>query len=423
MALRSEKSSGKKHSKFVYKPRTAEQIRKRAERPTGRFDSIFKRGFETWRPKQGENVIRFLPPTWEDFEHYAYSIFVHRNIGPDNSTYLCPNKMLGKVCAICKAAKEAADAGEDDEAKDLRWQEQEVAWIIDRDGDPETPVLYQMSPTMDTQIVSLCSNKRSGEALNIDDPDEGYDVSFERRGQGKMNTKYIGIQVDRDTSPVHENEKKQDKILEYIMENPIPDTLQFFDNHKLESLLSGMSEETDEDLDGDDEDSSKKSKKSRRRDDDDDDGEEETPRRRRSTRDEEEDEETPRRRKSSRDEEEDEPEEDEAPRRRRSSRDEEEPEEEAPRRRRAARDEEEPEEDEAPRRRRSSRDEEESEPEEETPRRKKSKARDEEEDEETPRRRKASRDDEDGKPWKDDDDGEEDDEPPSRRGPRTRRGR
>ena len=235
----------KKKSTFVYRERTAEDVKKRAEREGTRFDSIFKSNVDTYKPKVGDNLVRILPPTWEAFDHYAYSVYVHRNIGADNSTYLCPNKMLNKKCPICAAAKEAKDAGEEDEAKALRWNELCLAWVIDRDEEEPTPRLWSMTWTIDRDIVSLCQGKRSGGVLLIDHPDEGYDVSFVRRGQG-LHTKYSAYQIDRDPSPICTDEDKQQEILDYITENPIPETLKFYDFEHLQNVLNGSAEATDE---------------------------------------------------------------------------------------------------------------------------------------------------------------------------------
>jgi len=247
MALKSKKSG------FVYKPRTADQVKGRATRKSSRFDSIFKQGFDTFRPHQGDNLIRYLPPTWDDADHYGYTAFVHRGIGPDNATYLCPRKMLNKPCPICEAQKEAKDAGESEEATALTVAERVISWIIDRDADdPEKPLIYDTSWSQDRDIVSLCVNERSGEILMIDHPDKGFDVNFKRTGTA-LRTKYYGYAVARDDSPIHDSEKVQDEILDYIKENPIPDTLNYYDYDYLKGVLSGTVAAKDEALDKDEE--------------------------------------------------------------------------------------------------------------------------------------------------------------------------
>ena len=261
MALKS-----KARSSFVYKPRSADQIKGRANRKSSKFDSIFKQGFDTYRPKQGDNLFRYLPPTWDDSDHYGYTAFVHRNIGPDNATYLCPRKMLNKPCPICEAQKEAKDAGESEEATALTVGERVISWVIDRDADdPEKPLIYDMSWTQDRDIVSLCLNERTGEILMIDHPDKGYDVTIKRTGTG-LKTKYFGYAIAREDSPIADSEKAQDEILEYIKENPIPDTLNFFDYDYLKGVLSGTVAEKDSELDKkEDEDETPPARKSSRR--------------------------------------------------------------------------------------------------------------------------------------------------------------
>ena len=249
MALRQTSVKSRARNSFVYKPRTADQIKSRATRQGGKFDSIFKSGFDTFRCKVGDNLIRYLPPTWDDHEHYGYTIWVHQRIGPDDSTYLCPRKMLNKACPVCEAAKESKAAHEDEEAKALEPKERVVSWILDRDADdPEKPLLYDISWTMDRDIVSLCVNDRTGEILMIDNPNKGYDVTIKRYGTGP-HTKYSGFAIARDDSPIHEDEKIQDEILDYIMSNPIPSVLNFYDYDYLERVISGTLPAKDEDLD------------------------------------------------------------------------------------------------------------------------------------------------------------------------------
>jgi hypothetical protein len=200
----------------------------------------------------GDNCYRYLPATWDDADHYGYTIFVHNGIGQDNSTYLCPRKMLGKACPTCEAAKEAKDAGEAVEEKALRVQERILSYVLDRDGDePDKPLPYSQSWTQDRDGSALCVNSRTGEILYIDHPDSGYDVSFKKIGTG-LKTKYSAWAIDRSPSPIHENQKIQDEILAHITENPIPSILNFFDYDYLKAALDGSVEVKDKEADVDD---------------------------------------------------------------------------------------------------------------------------------------------------------------------------
>ena len=245
MVLKSQKKS------FVYKPRTADQVKARATKFTSNFDSVFKPGFDTFRPHDGDNLIRYLPATWDDFDHYCYTAYEHRYVGSKNSCYLCPKKMLNKRCPFCEAEKEALEAGEKDEAKQLGAKERAIAWVLDRDADEaEKPRLWDNSRPEDSNIACLCINERTGDVLMIDHPDNGFDVSFKRKkGAGKLNIDYYGHQIDRHESPICESERTQDAILDYIEKHPVPECLQFYDYDYLKGVLSGTVAEKDETLD------------------------------------------------------------------------------------------------------------------------------------------------------------------------------
>lgn len=247
------KSTNRKQG-FVYKARTPEKIKERASRTNGNFVTIFKPGFDTFKAKQGDNLVRYLPPTWDDAEHYGYSVHIHRNVGPDSAPYVCPRKMLGKPCAVCEEVKVLKDAGEATEAKEMDLSERIVSWILDRDSDdPEKPVLWDQSWTQDRDITALCVNDRTGEILLIDHPDKGYDVSFKRTGTGMKKTKYYGWAIDRESTPIHDKERVQDEIMDYVNDNPVPDTLQIYDYDYLKGVLSGTVAAKDEELDKDEE--------------------------------------------------------------------------------------------------------------------------------------------------------------------------
>jgi hypothetical protein len=257
---------GTSSPKFKYRERDADSVKKRAEQDSGAFDSIFKSGIDTWRAKVGDNLIRFVPPTWEDPDHYGFDVWVHSYVGADNGSYLCPKKMLNKRCPLCEAQKEAADAGETEEAKQLKATKKVAAWIIDRDDDNPTPQIYLMSWTMDRDIAALCHNKRTGKVLMIDNPDNGYDLTLKRAGAG-LKTRYFGQAIDRDPSPMMDDQKASNKVMEYVDDNPIPSTLAYKDIEYLEAVVDGTNVKADKDADEDDD---KPSKRKRARDDDDD---------------------------------------------------------------------------------------------------------------------------------------------------------
>lgn len=235
---------------FVYRPRSPEQMRKAAEpRSGGGYDSPFKRDYAIYKPVAGINHCRILPPTWANPEHYSYAVWVHGYIGPDNGSYVCMRKMFGKPCAACDEHQAARQSGDDEMAKRFAPKEQFVCWVLDRKGDDKTaPQLWKMSGRQDSEIAALTVDERTNELLFVDHPEEGYDITFTRTGQGDR-TRYSAFKFDRRTSPLLANAKEVAEVLAYITEHPIPKTLLTYEPEYLRRILYGEAEEADPELD------------------------------------------------------------------------------------------------------------------------------------------------------------------------------
>ena len=235
---------------FKYRKRTAESASRRAKQTSGVYDSYVNVEAPWFKPKEGENCIRILPwiaqddPKLKDQEfadkwgdHWGIDIFIHRNVGPDNGSYLCPNKMSGEPCPICEARNEA----DEDQAQALKPSNRILAWLIDRNDEKTGPKLWSMPLGTSKDISARSVLKGSGELLNIDDPEEGFDVYFNREGE-KDRTRYTQVDVARDPSPLHEDEKIQDRWLKYVEDNLLPDILEFYDADYMEKILFGQAE-------------------------------------------------------------------------------------------------------------------------------------------------------------------------------------
>jgi hypothetical protein len=261
---------------FSYRGRSGEEVARRAKQSSGRYDSFLTEEVTWYKPHDGENHVRIIP--WlngddPDFDaliekwgsHWGIDIIVHRNVGPDNGTYLCNDKMNGEPCPPCDAYRDGED--------DLRGSDRVLCWLVDRKAEKSGVQLWAMPLGNSKDISAVSQVKGSGAVLLIDDPEEGYDIYFEREGE-KKRTKYKRFEVDRDPSPLHENEKKQADWLEYVTERRLPDLLKFYDAEYLDKVLSGQSSKSEDDEDGGGE---RSSRRGRGRDD----GEEETSDRRR----------------------------------------------------------------------------------------------------------------------------------------------
>lgn len=202
---------------FVYRRRSEESVEKRASGESGDFKGFILNDYSMFSPKKGNNWIRILPPTWDDADHYGLDLHVHYGVGPERALVLCWSHK-GVACPICEAQNRAQRAGDEELAKELKASQRLLVWVLDRNEKEKGPLLWAMPWTIDRDICKISKDKQTGELYAIDHPDEGYNVSFDKDGEG-LKTKYSGFQLDRRSSsvdPVH---------LEYISNHPLPGTL------------------------------------------------------------------------------------------------------------------------------------------------------------------------------------------------------
>ena len=56
---------------FQYRPRTTEEMERRAHQSGTSKEGFIIPDVQTFTPADGDNKIRILPPTWEDAGHYG----------------------------------------------------------------------------------------------------------------------------------------------------------------------------------------------------------------------------------------------------------------------------------------------------------------------------------------------------------------
>lgn len=207
--------------RFKYRERSTESAKNRAE-GRGEGGGYVISGINRWTPKKGDNLVRILPPTWPEAEHFGFDLYCHYQIGPENKTFLSLKKMKDEDDPIWQEYAEAQKEGDDDYADELRPRRRVAYWIIDRDDERKGPQLWLAPYTqIDRELAKQIVDSRSGEVLLIDHPEEGYDVEFEKSGE-KERTRYEGVRVARHSSELG---RDADEWLQYIEDNPIPDCL------------------------------------------------------------------------------------------------------------------------------------------------------------------------------------------------------
>lgn len=262
---RGGREGGRGSSGYQYQPRSAETTRARADKGANDYDKILKDHIKMWKPNDGVNRIRILPPTWPKAEHFGYDIYVHYGVGPDRQSYLCLQKMLDKPDPIHeereKARRELDPENKEDAAyiKDLEAKRRVLWYIIDRDNEREGVQAWAAPWTIDRDVVKVSVDKSSGEVLQIDHPEEGFDVSFEKKGSGAR-TEYLGVSIARRSTPLG-----KDAWLEYAVENPLPDQLHYYDYDHIAKAFGAKGEHRDAGRSRDDD-----APRGRGRDDDDD---------------------------------------------------------------------------------------------------------------------------------------------------------
>lgn len=224
-------------SKFKYQPRSVEQVEKRLNRTGGSFQSYIHDDYKVFRPAVGDNFIRFLPPTYDGAEHWGLEVHVHFGVGPDRGSVLCLNKMYNKRCPICEAQAAARKAGDEEGAKELAPRLQVLSWIVNMKDTAAGPMLWGIGFRMDSDFIKLTKDRESGEILQIDNPEEGYNVSFQREGTTVTNTRYSGFQTSKKPSAITE------AWLQYALDHPLPSVLVHRDYDEIEALFKGAATE------------------------------------------------------------------------------------------------------------------------------------------------------------------------------------
>lgn len=244
-------------AKFVYRgaDRTVESVVRRSKGGGGMYDSVTLPDIPSFKVKEGESCIRILPPGWEDTDRWGdgwdIEVFLHYGVGPDNSRYLCLDKMKNEPCPVCEARLKAVDKEESDQ---MRPRGVNLCWVIDRDNEKAGPQVWFIPKTLYREINTRSVDKKNDTPILIDDPEEGYDVVFHRAGTTMTNTKYTGVEVSRDATPLNDDQKLEQRWLAYIQDHALPDVLNYYDAAHIEKVLFGKAvakEETEEVVDED----------------------------------------------------------------------------------------------------------------------------------------------------------------------------
>lgn len=234
--------------RFTYQQRTKEDIKERANNRGGNFDSIFLPQFKVYKVREGKNIVRILPPTWEKPKHYGFDIWVNYGIGADNQSYLSLAKMKNQKDPIAEARAVATREGDEALGRALQARQRILMWIIDRNAEDEGPQLWPAAFTVDKDLAFLSFDDDTKDVSYIDDPENGRDFRFYKEGEG-LKTKYPAAKMKLLTeAPLSQDPDLAAEWLEFVAANPLPNVLQFYDYEHIAAAFDGQARvEADDD--------------------------------------------------------------------------------------------------------------------------------------------------------------------------------
>lgn len=255
--------------RFKEQPRTKENVRARANMRGGDYDSYVKGDVKIYKVREGKNLIRILPPTWDNAAHYGFDVWLNFGIGVDNQSYLSLKKMKGEADPIDEARREAEREGDKKLAKALAPKQRVGVWLIDRLAEEDGPQFWAIPFTVDRDFNNLSMDEDTKDVLVIDKVKTGCDVRFYAEGQGR-NRKYPSSKMKiMESSRLHEDQDTEADWLEYITDHPIPEVLNYYTYDEISQAFGGHAR-VDRDDDSDDDDKPRGKRAGNGRDDDED---------------------------------------------------------------------------------------------------------------------------------------------------------
>jgi len=193
-------------------------------------------GISGYQTKKGNNFIRIVTSKPTGF--YGLEVWKHSDIGVDNRTFVCTEKMFKKPCPICELYKQIKAKNPEDERLNTLYPSRRYFFYVVDTKNEETQAegvkWFDCPISIKTNVVSLSMNKRNpNDVIDVSDPVDGRDIEFVRVDGAK--TSYEGFNLVA-TGPIPEGWYKD--LPDYVEMLNIPS----YEKIKLE--VTGMAEES-----------------------------------------------------------------------------------------------------------------------------------------------------------------------------------
>lgn len=178
-----------------------DKARKQLDRLNESMSSIYS----WWKPEQGDNTIRILPPISEAADFPYEEVFLHYGLGD------VPITCLGSKCPICAFIKQS---GQSKQFKQIRKARRLFFQLIDRDMEVPEPMIWSAGPGFLQYFLPIFLDV--DEYGDVTDLEEGTDFVINRKGTG-LKTKY-NYRIKRNPSSVSEDSDELKEILDDVID-------------------------------------------------------------------------------------------------------------------------------------------------------------------------------------------------------------
>lgn len=188
--------------------------------------SYIKGNFEFYRPQDGDNQIRIVPPLAIDNHAELWGL-------PNLWTYFLENRSYVSSQTFGKHQRDPISEHffrtrkvNEKEAERFRGNKRYLMWILDT-ADESKLKLWDAPPTLVDEFIGLSKDRRAGrtgQLVPLEDPEKGRIIYFTRTGSG-LGTRYSGVERDSEAHILDEAVAEQIKPFEEIVVVPTPEEL------------------------------------------------------------------------------------------------------------------------------------------------------------------------------------------------------
>jgi len=154
-----------------------------------------------WSAKEGENLIRVMPP-WKEGVRLFYMKTYHHWI--QRQPICCQRKMFEQRCYICEKVQElraTKDLADTKKARDLYARKDVYLNIVDLSDKSSGVQIFRCPNKVFVGIMAYVNDEKDWG--DITDPDTGYDIIVDRTGEG-LDTEYPSVRARKSATPIED---------------------------------------------------------------------------------------------------------------------------------------------------------------------------------------------------------------------------